>query len=143
MICTRRALLAAVVGWTAACRPAPKPETKTIAVGWRPLGSWSGRGNTQTESFNVETGQFRIRWETAHESSPGAGTFRVTVHSAVSGRPLLVAVDHRGPGHDTALVTDDPRLYHLVIESSGIDWSVQAEEAVVGEVPAAGGSDSR
>lgn len=130
------ALLTALV-LTTACRTAPRRETKTIAVGWRPLGSWSGRGNTQTESFNVETGQFRIRWETAHESRPGEGTFRVTVHSAVSGRPLMVAVEHQGEGHDTALVTDDPRLYHLVIESAGIDWFVSADEAVVGEVPAA------
>lgn len=61
----------------------------------------------------------------------------MTVHSAVSGRPLIVAVEHQGVGHDTALVTDDPRLYHLVIESAGVDWSVSADEAVVGEVPAA------
>jgi hypothetical protein len=31
-------------------------------------------------------------------------------------------------------VTEDPRLYHLVIDSGGVDWTVQVEEAVVGEV---------
>jgi len=62
--------------------------------------------------------------------------FRVTAHSAVSGRPLSLVVDHPGIGHDTAYVTDDPRAFHLVIESSHVDWSVTADEAVVGEVPA-------
>jgi len=49
----------------------------------------------------------------------------------VSGRPLQVAVDHRGPGHDTAYVNDDPRLYHLVIDSANLDWTIAVEEAVV------------
>jgi hypothetical protein len=32
-------------------------------------------------------------------------------------------------------VTEDPRLYHLVIDSDGVDWSIKVEEAVVGDVP--------
>lgn len=115
----------------AACHPEAKPEPKTRAVGWRPIGSWSGRGDAQTDSFNIESGQWRIKWETRNESPAGAGSFRVTVHSAVSGRPLMVAVEHRGAGDDVAYVNEDPRLYHLVIESSNVDWSLQVEEAVV------------
>lgn len=65
------------------------------------------------------------------------------VHSAVSGRPLMLAVDHSGVGHDTAYVSDDPRLYHLVIESSHVDWSLHVEEAVVGEVTAPPGAHPR
>jgi len=30
-------------------------------------------------------------------------------------------------------VTEDPRLYHLVIDSSGVDWYIKVEEAVAGE----------
>jgi len=114
-----------------ACRPEAKPEVKPPLVGWRPVGTWSGRGNTQTESFNNDSGQFRIKWVTRNEASPGAGKFRVEVHSAVSGRFLSQAVDHQGVGHDTAYFSDDPRLYHLVIESSDIDWWVAVEEAIV------------
>ena len=56
------------------------------------------------------------------------------VHSAVSGRPIEDAVQHNGDGHGIAYVTEDPRLYHLVIDSAGLDWSIKVEEAVVGDV---------
>lgn len=129
----RVALLAVMMWSSVSCRHAKKPEVKTVAIGWRPAGSWSGHGNAQTESFDIQSGQFRIQWETSHETAPGTGVFRVTVHSAVSGRPMGVVVDHRGAGHDTAYFTDDPRIYHLVIESANLDWSVHVDEAVVGE----------
>ena len=109
---------------------APKAAAKPPTVGWRPIASFSGRGDSQTESFNIESGQWRIKWVTRNETAPEAGTFKVTVHSAVSGRPLMLAVDHRGAGHDTAYVNEDPRLYHLVIESANVDWSVSIEESV-------------
>src|ERR1051326_130951 len=107
------------------------PKTQKPLVGWRPIVSFSGRGASQTESFNIESGQWRIKWETTNESAPGAGSFRLTVHSAVSGRPLMQVVDHRGAGKDVAYVNEDPRLYHLVIDSADVDWSVKIEEAVV------------
>lgn len=129
----RVTFLAALLSVSAACRHAPKPELKTVAIGWRPAGSWSGHGNAQTESFDIQSGQFRIQWDTSHETAPGTGVFRVTVHSAVSGRPMGVVVDNRGVGHDTAYFTDDPRIYHLVIESANVDWSIHVDEAVVGE----------
>jgi len=104
-----------------------------MRVGWRPVEKWSGRGSLQTDSFDIGSGQWRIKWETRNETSPDGAIFRVTVHSEVSGRPLAVAIDHRGTGHGTAYVNEDPRLYHLAIESSGLDWSIAAEEAVVSE----------
>jgi hypothetical protein len=114
------------------CRPESKTSVPQTLVGWRPIGSFAGRGSSQTESFNIESGQWRIKWATTNENPPGAGTFKMTVHSAVSGRPLMVAAEHRGNGRDIAYVNEDPRLYHLVIESSNVDWSVTVEEAVVG-----------
>jgi hypothetical protein len=107
-----------------------RPKAHHAQVGWRPIGSWSGRGDTQTDSFNIESTQWRIRWETK-----GDGAFHLVVHSAVSGRPIQDAVEHHGNGHGVAYVTEDPRLYHLVIDSDGVDWSIKVEEAVVGEVP--------
>jgi hypothetical protein len=56
--------------------------------------------------------------------------FRVTVHSAVSGRPLVVAVDHHGAGRDTAYVNEDPREFYLVVESSAVDWDVAVDEGI-------------
>jgi hypothetical protein len=126
----RDILLLTLTLMASGCRPETKREVKPPLVGWRPIGTWSGRGNTQTDSFNIESGQLRIKWDTKNETAPGAGTFRVMVHSAVSGRPIALAVEHRGAGRDTAYVTDEPRLYHLVIESSEVDWTVVVEEAV-------------
>lgn len=117
------------------CKPAPKPEPKPRPVGWRHIGDWSGRGSTQTESFNIEGTLWRIKWETKGEETPGTGTFVIMVHSAVSGRPIALGVEHNGNGKGIGYVSEDPRLYHLVIESSGVDWSFTVEEAVVGDAP--------
>jgi len=126
-------ILAALM--TFGCRSESPPAVKPGTVGWRPIGEWSGRENTQTESFNIESGQLRIKWETKNETAPGAGRFKVEVHSAVSGRPIALAVEHQGVGKDTAYVSDEPRLYFLLIESSNIEWTVKVEEAVVAAGP--------
>jgi len=84
----------------------------------------------QTEPFISDTGSLRLRWETSREAAPGTGVFRVTVHSDVSGRSLVVAVDSRGVGRDTAYVTEDPRPFFLAVESANLDWTVEADEAV-------------
>ena len=131
----RKIIVVSVVLLVAAgCRSAPRPEAQKPQIGWRPIGSWSGRGDSQTDSFNIESTQWRIKWETKGAASPGAGSFHLVVHSAVSGRPIQDAVKVQGNGRGTAYVTEDPRLYHFVVESGGLDWSIKVEEAVVGEV---------
>ena len=117
----------------AGCGRKSEPEPKALAVGWRFIESWTGQGDTQTDSFDVESGAFRIKWETSHETAPGTGTFQIEVHSGVSSRPIAMAVEHRGVGHDIAYVRDDPRPYYLVITSQNVDWSVRVEEAVAGQ----------
>jgi len=132
---TARTLLVAAVLMTASCRsqpPAPAPANNS-ALGWRPIASWSGSGNTQTDSFNIGSGQWRIKWETSHEQLLGKGYFRLKVHSLVSGRFVETAVDYKGIGHDVVYVAEEPRAFFLVIESSGIDWNVSVEEGVIGD----------
>jgi len=129
----RALALVAIVLVAGSCTKKPKPEAKTPAIGWRFIESWSGQGDMQTDSFEIPSGAFRIKWETNHETSPGAGTFRVMVHSGVSSRPITLAVDHPGVGKDIAYVRDDPRPYFLVITSKNLDWSIRVEEAVVGQ----------
>lgn len=97
------------------------------------MASWSGRGNTQTESFDIESGQWRLRWETSDKQFSSAGTFRVIVHSSVSGRFVEVAVEYQGAGKGVAYVAEDPRQFFLDIKSSGLDWKVAVEEGVIGE----------
>jgi hypothetical protein len=113
--------------------PAPVPEPR-----WRGLGSWSGNGNVQTESFTVESGALRLEWETRNERAPGAGRFRISLHSAISGRPLQTIVDRTGIGAGTAYAEDEPRVSYLVIESSGLEWTATLDEALP-----TGGGESR
>lgn len=125
------ALAVGGAGW----KTRPKP-TEEIAVAWRPLGSWSGHGNTQTESFISDTGFLRVKWKTRADSTPGAGTFRATFHSAVSGRPIARTVDTQGAGADTSYAHEEPRNYYVVVESTDLDWSFTVEEGITGVVTA-------
>jgi len=113
----------------AACSQAPPPPRQP-EVAWRELGKWSGRGQLQTESFPGETGSLRIQWQTRNEAVPGAGRFELTIHSAISGRPLLTAVSEKGAGEGTAFVSEDPRIFFAVVDSAGLDWSFTIEEGV-------------
>jgi hypothetical protein len=117
----------------AACRSQPKPAAKDVII-WHSIGSWSGQGNTQTGSFTNDSGAMRVRWETRKESSPGKGTFRLSLHSAISGRPLVMVVDQRGVGHDTTEIEADPHVAYMVVESADIDWAFTLEEAIGGTV---------
>jgi hypothetical protein len=119
------------------------PPARTAAVVWRPLGSWSGRGSMQTDPFISDTGSLRLRWETTNEAAPGTGSFRVTVHSDVSGRPLILAVEARGVGRNTNYVIEDPRSFFLAVESANVDWTVAADEGVAATVAPAKGRPTR
>jgi hypothetical protein len=116
-----------------ACRPASESAAKPAAIGWSPVASWSGHSNYQTDSFGIETGQWRIKWEANPQQVSSTKSLRVIVHSSVSGRFVTVAVDHQGAGSGIAYVSEDPREFFLVVESSGVDWKVAVEEGAVGE----------
>jgi hypothetical protein len=119
------------VAWLAssACGGTPPPSKQAVTL-WRPLGSWSGRDNAQTESFTSDTGFLRITWETKRETTTGAGRFQLTVMSSISGRRLLTAVDVRGVGHNTTYVTEDPRPFFAVVQSSNVDWQFSVDEGI-------------
>jgi hypothetical protein len=130
-----------VVAWVtvlavAGCRgAAPKPAPVPSQIIWRSVGSWSGRGDSQTDSFTSDSGALRIRWQTtAGPPKTVAGSFRLTARSAISGRELEQAVDQRGPGNGTAYVSQDPHVFYMSVESSGLDWTFSVEEGIAGQV---------
>lgn len=127
-----RALLVTALFPAPACetRPAAVAAKPEVTARWHSLGEWSGSGNFQTESFDVTTGALRLRWETRDERAGGHGTFRVFLHSAISGRPLKTVVERDGPGAGTAYAEDDPRVSYLVVESAHLTWTVTLEEAL-------------
>lgn len=112
------------------CERRPPPPEKDVDPVWKEIGTWSGHGNQQLETFPIERFTWRVRWETKNESPPGAGTFRVTANSGDSGRILAEVVDVRGVGRAVEYVNELPHRYYLVVTSSGVDWSITAEEPV-------------
>jgi hypothetical protein len=136
---TARLLLAvglvAVAVASSACGPRAdhKPQDTARGVVWRPLGSWSGRGSLQTESFTSETGALRVRWETRLPESDtplAPGQFRLNAHSAISGRLLQPIVEQAGAGSGVGYVQQDPHVFYVVVESSQLNWTFTVEEAI-------------
>jgi hypothetical protein len=134
---TRRLFVTLAVGLMAgACggQASRADEPPKQVVVWRTLGSWSGHGNRQTESFTSDTGALRVRWSASHQEPGRAGAFRVSAHSAISGRLLELVVDHRGAGSGVGFVNQDPHVFYLMVESDQVDWTFSVEEAVAGTV---------
>jgi hypothetical protein len=75
-----------------------------------------------------ETGRFRIHWHTTNESPAGAGTFKLTLRSAISGRTIGIVADVTGTGAGTADFDDGPRTYDFLVESANVDWAFRVEE---------------
>ena len=114
-----------------ACRSeVPRPQPQSV-VAWKPVGSWAGRGDKQTETFTSDTGGFRVHWETTKETPAGGGRLRVVFRSGDSGREIIEAIDARGAGSGTEEVAADrPRWFYITIESAGVDWTVAIDERI-------------
>ena len=114
------------------CHQKPPDPPRAVVV-WQPIGSWSGRGDKQTETFTGDTGGFRVHWETTQEAPAGGGRLRVVFRSGDSGREIIEAIDARGTGGGTEEVAAErPRWYYLTIESANVDWKVSIDERIEG-----------
>jgi hypothetical protein len=109
------------------CADRPSEPQPIVAV-TRVVGSWSGHGTRTVGDVPSETGRFRIVWQTSNESPPGAGTFKLTLRSAISGRTIGIVVDTTGTGSGTAAYDEGPRTYDFLVESANVDWTFRVEE---------------
>ena len=123
-----------LIGCGAATSPAQPPNS----AAYRLVGSWEGKGDMTLGDVNSE-GQFRLRWETHGEDPKGAGRFRLTIRSGVSGRTLQIAADHKGEGAGVVDFADSPRTYDFLVESANVLWSFTVEDVV----PVKGSASSR
>jgi len=112
------------------CEYTPPPAEKHVEIRWKEVGTWSGHGNQQLETFPIEHFTWRVRWETKNESPPGSGRFHVTANSGDSGRTLAEVADVKGVAKDVTYITELPHRYYFVVNSTGVDWTLTAEEAV-------------
>ncbi len=119
----------------ASCSPTPSKPQDIVAV-TREVGSWQGRGTATVGDIPSETGRFHIVWETSNESPAGTGTFKLTMRSAISGRPLQLVVDHKGVGTGTADYDEGPRTYDFLVESANLDWKFRVDETTGSYGPA-------
>lgn len=117
-------LLAPACKSTSSGGATPSREFVTVA---RRVGSWEGTGN-KTIGFVSETGCFRVNWKTRNQQAAENGTFRLTVRSAISGRPIQIIADHQGPGSGTVDFKDDPRMYDFLVDSTNTKWAFTVEE---------------
>jgi hypothetical protein len=142
------AVAAAVAAGACGRHAGQAPQKAERSIVWRQLGSWAGRGSVQTESFTSDSGTLRIHWETssATDGGPtaesgggvggpsagngGPGSFRLTAHSAISGRLLEEVVDHTGAGQGVGYVQQDPHVFYVVVESTQLNWRFTVEEAI-------------
>jgi len=120
-----------------ACPPPAQQATKTVhrAIAWRRLGSWSGQEKRQTESFRSDSGVLRVCWSATdparHSSSSSlVAAFRLTAHSAISGRSLQQVVNHVGAGRGVNYVQQVPNTFYMIVESSHVNWTFTIDEAI-------------
>jgi hypothetical protein len=106
-------------------RSITRTEAQPPTVIWHSLGTWSGQVSTQTESFDIDGFSWRVRWRNR------AGHLVLSAHSAISGRPIALAVDHTGAGEGVAYITDDPRLFFVQIDSDHADYWFTVEVPLI------------
>ena len=111
------AAFCAGAGSFAGCAAKPAAQSRRDTI-WRNVGTWTGKSRVQTESWPSDSGAMRIHWRTSHSQPDGA--FQLTIHSAISGRPMQTVVDATGDDEGTAYFSDDPRVFFAVVDSKQI-----------------------
>jgi outer membrane biogenesis lipoprotein LolB len=126
MKCPLLSALCALLLLSSCSQPPAKPAQQTII--WERAGSWSGRGDLETNSFPSSSGYLRFTWETSNETKPGDGRFKLILGSSISGRAIMVVVDSKGVGRDVAYVSEEARTFYIKVESANADWKVTVDE---------------
>ena len=105
-------------------------EAQQQQVQWSTIRTWSGNGHAQLDSFPSDTGALRIEWEAkAKTAIAEKESFRIAIHSSISGRPLAVPIDHRGSGGGTVFLSEEPRVFFAVVMATdSFDWKVTISE---------------
>ena len=126
MKCSLLSALCSLLLLPSCSQPPSKPPQPTMI--WQRAGSWSGRGDLETNSFPSSSGYLRFTWETSNETKPGEGRFKLILGSSISGRPIMVVVDSKGASRDVAYVSEEARTFYIKVESANEDWKFTVDE---------------
>jgi hypothetical protein len=107
-------------------RTVQTPEEYEPEASWREVASWTGSGIKETETFDVQSHEWRIRWTAANEAFQGAGILQIMVYEG-DGALKTLAANKQGVGEDVSYVRGDGPHY-LMINSGNVDWTVIVED---------------
>jgi len=95
---------------------------------WTSIGSWSGQGIKETESFNATQREWRLTW-TAKSIDSGLNmrSFGFSVYSAKDDRPVSTVSGGPTETSGESFVRGAGRFY-LKITSVNAAWTIKAEE---------------
>lgn len=93
---------------------------------WRTVASWKGEGIKDTETFSVQSREWRITWETKNEKMAGASIIQIYVYNEKD-ELVTLAANKQGVGKDTSYVRGQGKFY-LKINSANVEWSVLVED---------------
>jgi hypothetical protein len=121
--------MAFVIAVAGACGRSEPAANSAAPVTPAQLGSWKGEGS-RTLGFVSESGSFRVNWTAQNKDNAHPGNFVLTLRSGIGGRTLKVIADHYSASGGSVAFRDDPRLYELVVDSVGINWTISVDETV-------------
>lgn len=108
-------------------RDSPVGQAAPARTGWTQVASWSGNGIKQTESFSINSREWRISWQATNEVLAGAGIVQIMVYGD-DGSLVTLAANKQGTGSDTSYVRSAPGRHYLMINSGNVDWTVTVED---------------
>lgn len=104
--------------------PPPAPIKKKPAR-WREVAAWSGSDNKNTETFTVNSHEWRIRWDSKPNKSVG-GNFSVFLYTE-KGKMKSLVVNASGASSDSSIMRGKGS-YYLDISSLFSDYAIIVEE---------------
>lgn len=117
-----------------ALEPAPAPTVAHSAIpveparlsAWRPIGTWTGDGSSETERFTTAGSEWRITWRTTGDPRKVCALGIYVYDSA--GTFVALAALRQGVGSDTSYVRAEPGEYYLSVISCASDWEIAVED---------------
>jgi len=103
---------------------------------WQAIRTWTGQGDSETESFSVQSREWRVIWR-ATETYPGAGTVIVSVYDARSDDRVAQLGTGLNFGFPGGSITDTSYVrgvaggrYYIKVMTANARWTVTAEHQV-------------